>query len=245
MPRIDQMLSAYGYCSRKEADAWLRAGRVRVGGVPVRRGNEKAEPEDLTVDEQPIPFPRGMLLLMHKPLGLVCSHDPREGPNIYSLLPPLLMNRNPQPASIGRLDKETSGALLITDDGQLNHRWTSPRHKVEKVYEVTVDRPLGDAAPAGSGDWADGRQLADLFAQGLIQLDGEDKPCAPAAYEQTGETSARLTLTEGKYHQVRRMFAALDYHVVGLHRSRFGAYTLDGLAPGSWRPVELPMQPAP
>lgn len=238
MPRIDQMLSAYGYCTRRETDAWLRAGRVCVGGQPVHKGNGKAEPEELLVDGQPVDFPRGMLLLMHKPLGLVCSHDPREGPNVYSLLPPLWMRRTPLPATIGRLDKDTSGVILITDDGQLNHRWTSPKHKVEKVYEVTVDAELTDAA-AGRLD-PGCATLAAVFAQGIIQLEGEDRPCAPALYEQTGPTTARLTLTEGKYHQVRRMFAALGYHVEALHRSRFGDYAVEDLAAGEWCAVELP-----
>jgi 16S rRNA pseudouridine516 synthase len=238
MPRLDQMLSAYGYCTRSEAGEWLRKGRVHVRGQAVLRGNVKAEPEELHIDGEPIEFPRGMLLLMHKPLGLVCSHDPREGPNVYSLLPPRLSRRNPQPASIGRLDKDSSGVLLITDDGQLNHRWTSPRHKVEKVYEVTLDHPLADQ-PEREVPGFTGLSVEELFARGGIRLDGEDAPCGPARYERTGDASARLTLTEGKYHQVRRMFAALGWHVTRLHRSRFGDFTLDGLEAGQWRPVEL------
>ena len=128
--------------------------------------------------------------------------------------------------SVGRLDKDTTGVLLITDQGTLVQRWTSPRHKVEKVYEATVD---ADLKP----------ELVALFAAGTLQLEDEDKPCLPAKLEILGPREARLTLVEGKYHQVKRMFASQGCVVTRLHRSRFGNYALDGLEPGQWRVLDL------
>lgn len=223
--RIDQILSSYGYCSRREAPGWIKAGRVCVQGRPVKSRSEKADPKDVSVDGEPLPFPEGVLIMMHKPLGLVCSHEEREGPNIYSLLPEAFSRRNPRPESVGRLDKDTSGLIMITDDGKLNHRWTSPNHKVDKVYEVTVDKPLN-------------ADLVPIFAAGDLVLDDEEKPCQPAQLELTGERTANLILREGKYHQVRRMFASQGYHVEALHRSAFGPYVLGDLEPGSWKTVD-------
>ena len=128
--------------------------------------------------------------------------------------------------SVGRLDKETSGALLLTDLPELVHRLTSPRHKVPKVYRALVDRDL----PA---------DLAGLFASGTLRLDGEEKPCAPAALRGVGPREALLTLTEGRYHQVRRMFAAAGATVLALHRESFGPLDLGGLAPRAWRTLPL------
>lgn len=226
--RIEQVLSGYGYCSRREAAAWLKAGRVRCGQQVLTRGDQKVAVHEVLVDDRPIDFPDGLLLLLHKPLGRVCSHEAAEGETVYGLLPPQWMARTPRPETVGRLDKDTSGLLLVTDDGQLLHRWTSPRHKVEKVYEVTL---AGDTLR---------EELVALFASGTLLLDGEEKPCLPARLECLDSTHARLTLTEGKYHQVRRMFAVCGLTVVALHRSRFGPYTLEGLAEGQWRAVEMP-----
>ena len=176
-------------------------------------------------DGEPLDHPEPLLLLVHKPVGLVCSHDEREGPNVYSLLPERWRLRNPPVTSIGRLDKDTSGLLLLTDITPLVHRLTSPRHKVPKVYRATLDRDL----PPG---------LAERFASGTLLLEGEDAPCAPVAFTALGPREAELTLTEGRYHQVRRMFAATGATVLTLHRVRFGDLELGDLAPGQWR--ELP-----
>jgi 16S rRNA pseudouridine516 synthase len=165
------------------------------------------------------------LLLFHKPAGLVCSHEAREGPSVYDGLPERWRRRNPPVTSVGRLDKETTGLLLMTDLPDVVHRLTSPRHKVPKVYRAVLDRVVPGEA-------------AERFAAGTLMLPGEEHPCAPAALEVLGPREARLTLTEGRYHQVRRMFAVLDATVVALHRESFGALTLEGLAPGQWR--ELP-----
>jgi 16S rRNA pseudouridine516 synthase len=222
--RIDALLSRFGYCSRSEARAWLKAGRVRVSGVVVRSPSDKAEPAEVTIDEVPIEHPDGILALIHKPAGYVCSHDVGEGPTIYDLLPERWLQRNPPVTTIGRLDKDTTGVLLITDDGDRVHRWTSPRHKVPKVYEVTVDADL----PA---------HLPELFASGTLMLEGEPKPCLPAKVEILSQREAVIELTEGRYHQVKRMFASQGCTVTRLHRRAFGIFTVNDLPRGEWRIV--------
>jgi 16S rRNA pseudouridine516 synthase len=226
MRRLDQLLANLGYCSRREARAWIQAGRVTVGGAVTDDFGAKAEPANVRVDGEPPDHPAGLLLLLHKPVGLVCSHEEREGPNVYGLLPPRWRRRNPPVASIGRLDKDTSGLLLLTDQSELVHRLTSPRHKVPKVYRATLNADL----PAG---------LAALFASGTLLLKDEPEPCAPAELKIISPREAELTLTEGRYHQVRRMFASQGCEVRTLHRLRFGPLGLDELPAGQWR--ELPL----
>jgi 16S rRNA pseudouridine516 synthase len=224
--RLDQLLANLGYCSRREVRAWLKAGRVAVAGRPADDPGVKPSPAAVRVDGEPLDHPEGLLLLVNKPLGLTCSHDPAEGPLIYDLLPPRWRARNPVVTSVGRLDKETSGLILLTDHTELVHRLTSPKHKVPKVYRATLDR---DVSP----EWA------PRFAAGTIQLDGEKEPCAPAELRVLGPREAELTLVEGKYHQVRRMFAACGATVLTLHRSSFGPLTLGDLAPGKYRELSL------
>ncbi len=226
--RLDQLLANLGYCSRRDARTWLKAGRVTIDGTAARDSGQKIDPSRHTIliDGEPPDHPDGLLLLLHKPTGLTCSHDEREGPLIYDLLPARWRARNPTVTSIGRLDKDTSGLLLLTDQTDLVHRLTSPKHKVPKIYRATVDRDLDPA-------------LIPLFAAGTLQLEGEKAPCAPAELTFVDGRTAELTLIEGKYHQVRRMFATQGYHVETLHRTTFGPLTLGDLAPGHYR--ELPL----
>ena len=224
--RLDQLLSSLGYCSRREARGWGADGRVTVAGREADDLGERVAPASVLVDGEPLDHPDGLLLLLHKPLGLVCTHDGREGPGIYGLLPERWRRRNPVVTSIGRLDKDTSGLLLLTDRSELVHRLTSPKQKVPKVYRAT----LGADLPAG---------LAELFAAGTLVLEGEKEACAPAALHVLGPRKAELTLTEGKFHQVRRMFGSQGCEVLTLHRSQFGHLGLGDLAPGQWR--ELPL----
>ncbi|MDO8539860.1 MAG: pseudouridine synthase [Opitutaceae bacterium] len=225
MRRLDQMLSSLGYCSRREARAWIAGGRVTVRGEPADDVGQKALPADVLVDGEPLDHPDGLLLMMHKPLGLVCTHDAREGPTVYSLLPARWQRRNPPVTTIGRLDKDTSGLLLLTDQSELVHRLTSPKHKVPKIYRATVDADLS-------------AELVPRFASGTLQLAGEDRPCAPAALQLMSPREAELTVTEGRYHQVRRMFGAAGATVLTLHRTNFGLLALGDLPPGKW--IELP-----
>jgi 16S rRNA pseudouridine516 synthase len=227
MRRLDQLLANLGYCSRREARDWIKSGRVTISGKPEKDFGAKADADKVRVDDEPLDHPDGLLLLLNKPVGLVCSHDEREGPNVYSLLPPRWRRRNPQITSVGRLDKDTSGLILLTDQSELVHRLTSPKHKVPKVYRATLATDL----PAG---------LAATFSSGTLVLKGEEVPCAPAELRVIGSREAELTLTEGKYHQVRRMFASQGCEVLTLHRLRFGHLDLADLPVGQWR--ELPLE---
>jgi len=224
--RLDQFLANLGYCSRRESRDWLDAGRIHVRGQAVRDPSTKVLASEVLVDGEPLDHPGEFLLLLHKPVGLVCSHDEHEGTNIYSLLPPRWRRRNPQITSIGRLDKDTSGVLLLTDISALIHRLTAPKHKVPKVYRATVNRAL-------SAD------LVPLFASGTLLLTDEKDPCLPAELRILDSTTAEIVLTEGRYHQVRRMFANQGYEVLTLHRSHFGNLDLGGLPAGQWRELGL------
>jgi 16S rRNA pseudouridine516 synthase len=226
MRRLDQLLSSLGYCSRREARDWIEDGRVTVRGEIADDVSRKTAAGDVLVDGEPLDHPDGLLLLVHKPTGLVCSHEVREGANVYSLLPERWRNRNPIVTSVGRLDKDTSGLLLLTDQSALVHRLTSPKHKVPKIYRATVDRDLSP-------------ELVPLFASGTLLLEGEKTPCAPADMRILSSREAELTLIEGRYHQVRRMFSSQSVTVLTLHRERFGPLALGDLPKGEWR--ELPL----
>jgi 16S rRNA pseudouridine516 synthase len=227
LQRLDQILSRYGYCSRKDARAWIRAGRVLIEGVAPRSADEKVAPEAVRIDGRAIDSPDGLLVLLHKPAGYVCSHNEREGATVYELLPAQWLQRNPPVTTIGRLDKDTTGLLLITDIGPLVQQWTSPRHKVTRTYEVTLDRDLDP-------------RLIELFASGTLQLEDEPHPCKPARLEIVGPRQARLEIIEGRFHQVKRMFASQGWRVTALHRSRFGSYELGALQPGEWQHLPWP-----
>jgi 16S rRNA pseudouridine516 synthase len=228
MRRLDQLLANLGYCSRREARDFLKKNAVTVKDKAVRDPSDKAHATDVLINGEPLDHPEGLLLVLNKPLGLVCSHDEREGPRVYDLLSERWRARNPQVTSIGRLDKDTSGLILLTDQTELVHKYTSPKHKVPKLYRATTDR---DLTP----------DLIPLFAAGTLVLDGEDDPCAPAELRLFPESprTAELILTEGKYHQVRRMFAATGSTVLTLHRVQFGNLTLGNLQPGEFRPVTV------
>jgi len=227
MRRLDQLLANLGYCSRSEARDFLKKHAVTVRGVAVRDPSGKVLAADVLIDGSPLDHPEGLLLVLNKPLGLVCSHDEREGPRIYDLLPERWRARNPLVTSIGRLDKDTSGLILLTDRTELVHQYTSPKHKVPKLYRATVDTDLS-------------AELIPLFASGTLLMDGETIPCSPAELRLLVSTPriAELVLTEGKYHQVRRMFAAMGVTVLTLHRVQFGLLTLGDLAPAEFREVK-------
>jgi 16S rRNA pseudouridine516 synthase len=225
--RLDRLLANMGYGSRREVQQLADAGLVTLDGVALEKADERiAVTRDLSerilVRGKPLDPPPGLVLMLHKPLGVTCSHK-EAGPLVYGLLPERWRRRDPAISTIGRLDKETSGLLLMTDDGNLLHRIISPRAHIPKRYHVTLDRPLrGDEA--------------EIFSAGTLMLEGEDKPLLPATLEVLSERSAHLTLTEGRYHQVRRMFAAIGNHVSVLHRDKIGGLVLpDDLEPGRYR----------
>nr|WP_299805417.1 16S rRNA pseudouridine(516) synthase [Sulfuricurvum sp. RIFOXYD2_FULL_44_160] len=215
-----------GYCVRKEVAVLLRDGVITHIDNLSLKSDTKVSHEEILYEGEPLDPPTGIVILMNKPLGLVCSHDDGEGRLVYDLLPPRWRMRDPKISTIGRLDKETSGLLLLSDDGALLHRLTSPKHKVPKVYEATLDRPL-------QGD------EAEIFASGTLMLNGEKNPCLPAKLTIIDESHVTLEITEGRYHQVRRMFAAVGNHVMALHRSSFGDLTLGDLKEGEYRLLDL------
>jgi 16S rRNA pseudouridine516 synthase len=226
MRRLDQLLASLGYGSRSEVRGWIEAGRVTVGGAQATDPSARVEAGDVRIDGEPPDHPGKILLLLHKPLGRVCSHNPAEGPSVYGLLPARWQRRNPPVTSVGRLDKETTGLLLLTDCSPLVHRMTSPKRKVPKVYRARLESAL----PPG---------IEEAFSSGALLLAGEDTPCAPASLRRVGEREAEITITEGRYHQVRRMFASQGCVVSELHRTRFGDLELGDVPPGSW--IELPI----
>lgn len=225
--RLDRLLSNLGYGSRREVQQLIWAGLVTLDGEVVDDSDEKiAITRDLdarmNVDGEPLDPPPGLALMMNKPLGVTCSHK-ELGPLVYGLLPERWRGREPAISTVGRLDKDTSGLLLMTDDGALLHKIIAPRSNVSKRYDVTLDRPLrGDEVK--------------LFASGSMMLEGEDKPLLPAQMEIVSDKRAFVTISEGRYHQVRRMFAAVGNHVTVLHRDRVGGLALpDDLKPGEYR----------
>ncbi|MBS0411946.1 MAG: pseudouridine synthase [Proteobacteria bacterium] len=225
--RVDRLLANMGYGSRRDIHALARLGAITLDGAELTDADQRIAvtadlPARMRVDGQALDPPPGLILMLHKPLGVTCSHK-EAGPLVYELLPARWRRRDPAISTVGRLDKETSGLLLMTDDGALLHRIISPKAKLAKSYVATLARPLkGDEGA--------------VFAAGTLMLEGEEKPLLPAELEVLGPTQARLTITEGRYHQVRRMFAAVGNHVETLHRDRIGGLDLPAdLAPGRFR----------
>ena len=219
--KLVRLIANLGYGSRKQVALMFREGRVTDAAGEVLYADDRVPHAQVRLDGEPLDPAPGVALVLHKPVGYTCStRDP--GRVVYDLLPPRFRLRNPVVSSVGRLDRDTSGLLLMTDDGQLLHRIVSPKSQLPKVYEATLAADLrGDEAA--------------VFASGTLLLESEQTPLAPAQLDVVGPRQARLTLTEGRYHQVRRMFAAVGNHVQALHRSRVGGLELGGLAPGAWR----------
>ena len=219
--KLVKLIANLGYGSRKEVTAMFRAGRVTDASGEVLYADDKVEHADLRLDDEPLDPPPGVLIALHKPVGYTCSSKDT-GRVVYDLLPPRFRRRQPLLSPVGRLDRDTSGLLLLTDDGELSHRITSPKSHLPKCYEALLASDLrGDEA--------------GIFASGDLLLESETTPLAPATMEAIAPRLARLVLIEGRYHQVRRMFAAVGNHVLGLQRVSIGGLALDELAPGQWR----------
>lgn len=225
--RVDKLLSSMGYGSRTEMARMAKAGGIMLDGADLLDVTKRIPitpdlPSRMEIDGEPLDPVPGLVILLNKPLGMTCSHK-EDGALVYDVLPERWMRRDPAISTIGRLDKQTSGLLLLTDDGDLLHRVISPKRHVKKVYRAQLARPLNGTE-------------GDLFASGHLMLEGEDKPLSPAELEVVSSTEALLSVTEGRYHQVRRMFAATGNHVEQLHRERLGGLTLpDDLAAGEWK----------
>ena len=223
--KLLRYLANLGYGSRKQVMALFREGRVTDAKGDVLYADDAlgdmVEHDAVRVDGEALDPAPGMVLMLHKPVGVTCSTKDG-GRLVYDLLPPRFRLRKPVLSTVGRLDRDTSGLLLLTDDGQLLHRIISPKSNVAKVYEARLAEPLrGDEV--------------GIFASGTLMLDSEKAPLLPAELEVVSPTQTRLTLHEGRYHQVRRMFAAVGNHVETLHRGRVGGLALGDLPEGEWR----------
>jgi len=224
--KLVKHIANLGYGSRKQVQMMFREGRITDAQGEVLYADDKVEHANIRIDEEPLDPPPGLTLMLHKPAGYTCSTKD-QGRLIYDLLPDRFRDRDPVLSSVGRLDRETSGLLLMTDDGQLLHRIVSPKSKLDKVYEAQLAQDL---------DGSEGAR----FASGTLLLESDDKPLLPAELDVLGPRQARLTLHEGRYHQVRRMFAAVGNHVQALHRSRIGGLGLGlgDLGEGQWRQLD-------
>jgi 16S rRNA pseudouridine516 synthase len=222
--KLLRVIANLGYGSRKDVTAMFRQGRVTDAAGDMLYTDDERDHADVRLDGEPLDPAPGLLIALHKPVGYTCStKDP--GRVVYDLLPPRYRRRDPLLSPVGRLDRETSGLLLFTDDGALLHRITSPKSHLAKVYEATLASDLRGDEHA-------------LFAAGTLLLEGETRPLLPAELEVLGPRLVRLTLHEGRYHQVRRMFAAVGNHVAALHRVAIGGMDLEGIASGEWRMLD-------
>lgn len=218
--RLDKFLAESTDLSRSQARKVLSAGEITVNGNVVEKGTFIVNDGDVVAwDNEPLELVGLRYIMLNKPVGYECSLKNSQHPSVMDLID---IEKRDRLHTVGRLDVETTGLILITDDGQWTHRIISPKHRCDKVYVATLAEPLCDEAEAS-------------FAKGIL-LDGETRPTLPAMVERVSPTQARLTIQEGKYHQVRRMFAALGNHVEQLHREQIGPLKLDDdLAPGESR----------
>jgi 16S rRNA pseudouridine516 synthase len=231
--RAEQLLFSQGFGVRKQCQHLIARGSFSIGGKIIRAVDFEIDPQDLffEVDGVAWPYHAHAYLMLNKPAGVECSHKPSHWPSVYSLLPSALNQRPVKGGqngvqAVGRLDQDTTGLLLLSDDGQFIHRMNSPKHHVPKTYSITTAEPLSAS------------QVQQLIDD--VQLKDELAPVRAAACMQTGEYALSLTLTEGKYHQVKRMIAAVGNHVEALHRSQVGGLRLPAdLAPGQWRWLSL------
>ena len=227
--QLQDILFSQGFGTRRVCWGLVQQGMVKLtaDGPACEDATEEMDPDGLVlwVQGKPWPYHERAYLVMHKPAGFECSHKPGAHPSIYTLLPAPLRQRGGGAAAgvqaVGRLDQDTTGLLLLSDDGAFIHRVTSPKHHVPKVYEVGVKHPLDD------------KQIERLL--GGVVLDDDPKPVKAAAAEVVEPLHLRLTLTEGKYHQVKRMVAAVGNRVETLHRSAMGSLTLGDVPSGQWR----------
>ena len=226
---LEDILYSQGFGTRRVCAGLIQQGHVAVAGVTERDAGALYAPEGLVFSVQGTEwvYQAQAYVMLHKPAGTECSQKPSAWPSIYTLLPAPLRQRPQKGAvqgvqAVGRLDQDTTGLLLLTDDGAFIHRMSSPKKHVPKVYEVTTKHPVTVS-------------MVERLLAGVV-LEDDPRPVRAAACVQSGECSLSLTLTEGKYHQVKRMLAAVGNRVEGLHRSRIGGLALPAdLAPGQWR----------
>ena len=222
--RLDAWLSNLGYSTRKDAKKFLKQNELTVNGERQKNPSFKAKHEDILLNDEPLD-PKSILILMNKPPRTICSHKD-DGALIYNLLPSRWQFRIPKISTIGRLDADTTGAIIISDDGELNHKLTSPRSNISKIYEVTL------------ADSLNGNEK-EILESGELILRNEEKPCLPAKLTIINEKLVHLEIVEGKYHQVKRMFAALGNKVEKLHRLSFAGLSVEDLKEGEYKFIKL------
>ena len=214
--RIDKFLADMGYGTRNEVKKMMRNGYVEVDGVVIKKGDFKVDIDTIVyVDDQPVQYVENEYYVLYKPAGYISAREDGRYPTVMELIQSYKSDLSP----VGRLDLDTEGLLLITNDGDLNHKLLSPKNHVEKKYYVEVDKPLPD-------------NTEEIFSK---PIEFEDFTSKPAKYEQINEASAYLTITEGKFHQVKRMFEHVGCTVTYLRRDEFDFLTLDGLNVGEYR----------
>lgn len=222
--RLERLLANLGYGSRKSVSIAIKDHAFKIGGRVYKDPSEQIDPSLLagaTFDDEPLDPISPLTILLHKPRGYTCSSDER-GLLVYDLLPPRWKNRTPFLSSAGRLDKDSTGLVLMTDDGQLLHKVISPKIHVEKHYRVTLrDEVNGDEAA--------------LFATGDFCLNNDNKPLKPAFWNSDDAKTGTMILQEGRYHQIRRMFETIGNHVEDLHRFKLGNLDLGDMPEGKYR----------
>ena len=224
--RLDRLLSNLAYASRREVSIACRRGIITLKGEKVSKASTLiplalVHAGALKFNGEVVGPASPLTIMLHKPAGYTCSHNDT-GALVYDLLPPRWRHRKPSLSTVGRLDKESTGQLIFTDDGQLLHRIIHPRTHLPKHYHVTLrDTLKGDECA--------------LFASGEFLLANDDKPLKPAAWQPETAHSGVMTLTEGRYHQIRRMFEALGNHVTHLHRFKTGELELGDLKTGQYQ----------
>lgn len=213
--RLNAYLARAGVASRRKADELIKAGRVTVNGEPGQLNTFVASSDRVELDGRPLAKQQLAYVLLHKPAGVVTTaHDPQGRPTVVDLV-----GHDSRVVPVGRLDADTTGVLLLTNDGELAHRLAHPRYGVEKVYEAEVE----------------GRPGAEVLRRLREGIELEDGPTAPAGARVIAPGRVELVLHEGRTHQVKRMLEAVDHPVRRLHRSRYAGLTLGSLAPGAWR----------
>ena len=218
--KVGKFLSTKGYGSRKHIKQMIKNELILEGDTIVKDFNSMVNPQDVNIEGEGVEFYDKINIVINKPKGYVCSRVGED--SIFKLLPKIWLNRKPKVNTVGRLDKDTSGILVITDDGHFLHKIISPKHKISKVYKVMLEKKT------------DIKDKQILESGGLI-IDGEHKPCKPVLFNQIDPFNVILTMYEGKYHQIKKMFTACNNKVIELSRIQLGCLPLKSLKVGKWK----------
>jgi 16S rRNA pseudouridine516 synthase len=223
--RLDKFISHAARLPRSESRRAIKSAAIQINGQVVTDPQQKVQRMDqVTFNGEKLALPGPRYYMLHKPTGYVCANTDSENPTVIDLLSDLSAAEKSTLAIAGRLDKDTTGLVLLSNDGQWIHRLTSPRHAHAKTYTATLERTVS-------------QQDVEAFAQGMM-MNGETRPTRPALLKPLADNRAEITLGEGRYHQIKRMFAATGNRVLALHRECVGDIVLDAaLAPGDYRPL--------